>query len=153
MMPVANMRSATPPRTSARRSLSDIHEGWLVEVKMNRSGSGDESANPFASRRANVTENVAGEGDGLGGRRFVVGLYLALVVVSGVMGALFTVAVDDPDPPALFFLVELPSTTVGFALYGALTIAVVLGLPLALVVAVSAAVDDVDAVGRADRDE
>jgi hypothetical protein len=85
-----------------------------------------------------------------GGRAFVLVLYLALVAVSGVMGALFTVAVDDPAPPALFFLVELPPTVAGFALYGAVTIAVVLGLPLALVVFVSERVDDVDAVGRAD---
>jgi hypothetical protein len=99
-----------------------------------------------------VTENAAGEG-GFGGRRFVVVLYLALVAVSGVMGGLFTLAVDDPAPPALFFLVELPPTVVGFALYGAATIAIVLGLPLALVVAVSAFVDDVDAVGRAESDE
>lgn len=87
---------------------------------------------------------------GLGGRRFVLFLYLALVCVSGVLGVLFTVAVDDPSPPALFFLVELPATALGFGLYGALTVAVVLGLPLLLVVAVSERVDDVDAVGRAD---
>jgi hypothetical protein len=89
---------------------------------------------------------------GLGGRRFVLLLYLALVGVSGVLGVLFTVAVDDPSPPALFFLVELPATAVGFGLYGALTVAVVLGVPLLLVVAVSERVDDVDAVGRADGD-
>ena len=85
-----------------------------------------------------------------GGREFVLVLYLALVAVSGVMGALFTVAVDSPSPPALFFLFELPATMVGFALYGSLTVAVVLGLPLALVVFVSERVDDVDAVGRAE---
>jgi hypothetical protein len=88
--------------------------------------------------------------DGFGGKRFVVALYLALVAVSGVMGALFTVAVSEPSPPALFFLFELPPTTLGFALYGAVTIAVVLGVPLALVVAVSERVDDVDGVGRAE---
>ena len=90
---------------------------------------------------------------GLGGRRFVLLLYLALVGVSGVLGVLFTVAVDDPSPPALFFLVELPATAVGFGLYGAITVAVVLGVPLLHVVAVSERVDDVDAVGRADGDD
>jgi hypothetical protein len=76
-------------------------------------------------------------------------LYLALVGLSGVVGVLFTTAVDEPAPPALFFLIELPPTVVGFALYGAATVAVVLGVPLLLVVVVSERVDDVDAVGRA----
>jgi hypothetical protein len=97
-------------------------------------------------------EAETGDRDGLGGRRFVIGLYLALVAVAGVMGVLFTVAVGEPEPPALFFLIDLPPTALGFGVYGALTVAVVLGVPLALVVAVSAAADDVDAVGRADGD-
>jgi len=100
-----------------------------------------------------VTDTAASDGRRrLGGRQFVVLLYLALVAISGVMGVLFTTAVDDPSPPALFFAFELPPTAVGFGLYGAITIAVVLGLPLVLVVAVSELVDDVDAVGRAETD-
>lgn len=94
-------------------------------------------------------ETSGTDGNRLGGRRFVLLLYLALVGLSGLMGVLFTVAVDDPDPPALFFVFELPPTEVGFGLYGATTVAVVLGVPLLLVVAVSELVDDVDAVGRA----
>jgi hypothetical protein len=89
------------------------------------------------------------DGRHLGGRRFVLVLYLALVALSGVLGVLFTTAVEEPSPPVLFFLVELPPTAVGFGLYGAVTVAVVLGVPLALVAAVSTLVDDVDAVGRA----
>ena len=103
-----------------------------------------------------MTDAVDATGDGaggLGGRRFVLILYTALVGISALMGALFTVAVDDPSPPALFFLVELPATAVGFALYGGVTIAVVLGLPLLLVVGVSEYVDDVDSVGRAEPPE
>lgn len=96
--------------------------------------------------------DTAGATRGLGGQRFVLLLYLALVGVSGLLGVLFTVAVEDPSPPALFFLVELPATAVGFGLYGALTVAVVLGGPLLLVVVVSERIDDVDAVGRADGD-
>ena len=100
-----------------------------------------------------MTDTAPSDGRGrLGGRRFVVLLYLALVAVSGVMGVLFTTAVDDPSPPALFFAFELPPTAVGFGLYGAITIAVVLGVPLVLVVVVSELVDDVDAVGRAETD-
>jgi hypothetical protein len=99
----------------------------------------------------NDTAAAADEpGRRLGGKRFVVGLYLALVAVSGLLGVLFTTAVDDPSPPALFFLVELPPTAIGFGLYGAVTVAVVLGVPLLFVVLVSALVDDPDAVGRAD---
>jgi hypothetical protein len=112
---------------------------------------GVERANRPPSRRSNVNATTpSDDGRRLGGRRFVVVLYLALVALSGVLGVLFTTAVEDPSPPALFFLVDLPPTAVGFGLYGALTVAVVLGVPLALVVAVSTLVDDVDAVGRAD---
>lgn len=112
---------------------------------------GVERANRLPSRPSDVNATApSDDGRRLGGRRFVVVLYLALVTLSGVLGVLFTTAVEDPSPPALFFVVELPPTAVGFGLYGALTVAVVLGVPLALVVAVSTLVDDVDAVGRAD---
>jgi hypothetical protein len=97
-------------------------------------------------------ESTADGGRGFGGRRFVVVLYVLLVGVAALMGVLFTVAVDDPTSPALFFLFELPPTALGFGLYGGVTIAVVLGVPLLFVVAVSTFVDDVDAVGRDDVD-
>lgn len=93
---------------------------------------------------SDTTEPTAAGGRRLDGRRFVLVLYVALVAVSGGIGVLFTTAVDDPSPPALFFLVELPPTAVGFGLYGAVTVAVVLGVPLLFVVAVSASIDDVD---------
>ncbi|WP_136588629.1 DUF7520 family protein [Salinigranum halophilum] len=96
------------------------------------------------------TESTADGGDGFGGRRFVVVLYAVLVGIAAVMGVLFTVAVDDPSAPALFFVFELPPTAIGFGLYGGITVAVVLGIPLLFVVAVSEFVDDVDAVGRDD---
>lgn len=114
-----------------------------------------ERANRVPSRPSAVNDTAAAAdepGRRLGGKRFVVGLYLALVAVSGLLGVLFTTAVDDPSPPALFFLVELPPTAIGFGLYGAVTVAVVLGVPLLFVVLVSALVDDPDAVGRADSD-
>jgi hypothetical protein len=95
-------------------------------------------------------ESTADGGRGFGGRRFVVVLYALLVGVAALMGVLFTVAVDDPASPALFFVFELPPTALGFGLYGGVTIAVVLGVPLLFVVAVSRFVDDVDAVGRDD---
>lgn len=72
------------------------------------------------------------------GPRFVVGLYLGLVAVAGVTGALVAASVEDLRPPAYLFLVEFPPTPAGMAAYGALTIATVLGIPLALVALVSA---------------
>ena len=76
------------------------------------------------------------------GRRLVVGLYLALVAFTGVAGVLFGSVVDDPVPPKFLFLVELPPTRLGFALYGALTVALVLGIPLAAIALLSDRVDD-----------
>lgn len=79
----------------------------------------------------------------VGGRRFVVALYVLIVAFAGGAGVGFASVVENPDPPALFFLLPLPPTAVGFAVYGAVTVAVVLGVPLALVTAVSAyAVED-----------
>jgi hypothetical protein len=73
-------------------------------------------------------------------------LYLALVSVAGAAGYLTATFVDNLEPPAYLFLVEFPATQVGFAAYGALTIATVLGVPLLLVIFVSEYVDDPDAV-------
>ena len=78
----------------------------------------------------------------LRGRRFVLALYAVLVCFAAVAGALFASVVANPEPPALFFVVPLPPTALGFAAYGAVTIAVVLGVPLALVARVSANLDD-----------
>lgn len=71
------------------------------------------------------------------GRRFVVGLYLGVVGVAGAMG--FAVGTIGPRrlDPDLFGVVGLPPTPVGTALYGAVTVGVVLGIALALVVVVS----------------
>lgn len=83
---------------------------------------------------------------GFRGRRFVLGLYLALVSVGGAAGYLTATFVDKLEPPAYLFLVEFPPTQLGFAAYGALTLATVLGVPLLLVVYVSRSIDDPDAV-------
>lgn len=80
-------------------------------------------------------------------------LYVALVAFATVAGVLFSRAVDDPEPPALFFLLELPPTELGFAVYGGVTIAFVLGVPLAAVIAMSAVADVEEAGDRgSDRD-
>lgn len=82
------------------------------------------------------------------GRRFVGLLYVALVAFATVAGVLFARAVENPEPPALFFLVELPPTEAGFAVYGGVTIAFVLGLPLAAVIVMSAVADVEEAGDR-----
>ncbi|WP_410765273.1 cox cluster protein [Haloferax sp. DFSO60] len=78
----------------------------------------------------------------LGGRRFVLGLYAALVTVAGVAGFLTGTFVSDLSAPRFLFLIPFPPTPLGFAAYGALTLALVLGLPLVLVIFVSERIDD-----------
>lgn len=78
----------------------------------------------------------------LGGRRFVVGLYVALVAFAGGAGVLFARVVENPSPPSFLFVVPLPANEVGFALYGALTVALALGVPLALIALVSRNLED-----------
>ncbi|MDS0298219.1 cox cluster protein [Halogeometricum sp. S1BR25-6] len=69
-------------------------------------------------------------------------LYATLVTVAGAAGLLVGVFVDGLSAPLFLFLVPFPPTPFGFAAYGALTIALVLGIPLALVVYVSRNLDD-----------
>ncbi|WP_058828102.1 hypothetical protein [Haloferax sp. Q22] len=78
----------------------------------------------------------------VGGHRFVLGLYAALVAVAGAAGYLTGTFVSGLSAPQFLFLVPFPPTPLGFAAYGALTIALVLGIPLVLVVYVSAGLDD-----------
>ncbi len=80
-------------------------------------------------------------GDGFRGSRLVLLLYLLLVTVGGLAGLLTGVTVDGLAPPRFLFLVAFPPTPLGVAAYGALTVAVVLGVPLTLVIAVSRRVD------------
>ena len=86
------------------------------------------------------------DGSRFDGPRLVLTLYALLVGVGLVGGALVGVFVPEATAPYLFGLVALPPTPVGFAVYGAVTVAAVLGVPLALVAYVSRRVDDPDAV-------
>lgn len=76
------------------------------------------------------------------GSRFVVFLYVALVAVATTAGALTGTFVENLTAPQLFFLVTLPPTPLGFAVYGGVTVALALGIPLALVIYVSRNIDD-----------
>jgi hypothetical protein len=92
-----------------------------------------ESDNPAPTRGRRVS--------GVRGPQVVAVLYGLLVAFGGVAGVLFARAVEGARRPALLFVVELPATEVGFAVYGAVTVAIVLGVPLAAVVAVSRRAD------------
>jgi hypothetical protein len=78
---------------------------------------------------------------GLDGRRFVLFLYGGIVCVAGMLGLILGEVVDMGSPPRLFFLIPLPPTGPGFAVYGMVTVAVGLGIPLVLVGYVSRRVD------------
>lgn len=71
------------------------------------------------------------------GRRVVLGMYLAVVAVAGVMGFAIGLIAPRGLDPELFGLVQLPPGPFGTAAYGALTLAVVLGVLLLGVKAVS----------------
>jgi hypothetical protein len=73
----------------------------------------------------------------LDGRRLVLVLYAVVVVLSAVGGVLIGTFVPDLRAPSLFFLVSLPPTPAGLAVFGAVTVGVGLGIPLALVVVAS----------------
>ncbi len=76
------------------------------------------------------------------GPRLVAGLYAALVCVATAAGFLTGAFVDGLDAPRFLFVIPFPASPLGFAAYGGLTIALVLGVPLALVIYVSQRIDD-----------
>lgn len=71
--------------------------------------------------------------DSLGGERVVVAIYLVLTVVTGGFGYVIGVIRPETLDPTLFFLVDLPPTPLGMALYGMVTVGTILGILLLLV--------------------
>ena len=71
------------------------------------------------------------------GHRVILLLYAVVVAIAGFTG--FTIGYIRPRDldPELFGFIQLPPTPLGMAAYGAITLAVVLGVVLALVVFVS----------------
>ena len=67
------------------------------------------------------------------GSRFVTVLYVLLVALSGVFGAVIGIIRPKDLDPDLFFLVDLPATPMGMALYGMATVGVLLGALLLVV--------------------
>jgi len=132
-MPVTNIRSATLPRMIPRISVLLIHrrtggvgKGPSVER---------ESDNPPWAVCTGVSETPRD------GRRFVLTLYVVIVGLTGLLGFVLGEVIEMGAPPRLFFLVALPPNGPGLAVYGVVTIAVVLGLPLGLVVYLSNRLD------------
>ena len=71
------------------------------------------------------------------GKRVVTTVYLIIVVLAGVFGYVIGTISPGQVDPRLFFLIPLPPTPFGMAIYGFVTIAVVLGALLLLVEYVS----------------
>lgn len=74
---------------------------------------------------------------GIAGHRVVVRIYLAIVALAGAMGYVLGVIGPAALEPRLFGVLVLPQTPLGVALYGAITVAVLLGVLLLLVIYVS----------------
>lgn len=69
----------------------------------------------------------------LSGPQLVLRLYVALVGVGAIAGAAVASTIEGLRAPRLLFAIELPPTVAGFVLFGAVTVAVVLGVPLLVV--------------------
>jgi len=80
----------------------------------------------------------------VGGRKLVVGIYVGVVCFTGVAGYLAAGVVGEIEPPRFLFLIPFPATRLGLAAYGALTIALILGVLLLAVTVVADRVDDVE---------
>ncbi|KAA9398029.1 cox cluster protein [Haloarcula sp. CBA1130] len=79
---------------------------------------------------------------GRSGQGIVLRLYVAIVVLAGVMGFVLGSIRPEDLQPELFGVIALPPTPFGVAVYGFVTIGVVLGVLLGLVVYVSERIDD-----------
>lgn len=66
----------------------------------------------------------------MSGQRLVIGLYIGLVAFAGCMGFILGSIVEDLQSVAILGLVSVPPTPAGLALYGAVTIAALLGVLL-----------------------
>lgn len=78
----------------------------------------------------------------LGGRRLVIALYLVVVAIAAFTGFLLGIIHPEGLDPELFGLVQLPPTPLGMALYGALTMGILLGAVLLAVSYVSERYDE-----------
>lgn len=77
-----------------------------------------------------ATGNDAGR---VSGRHVVIAIYVGLVTFAGVMGFILGAIVNDLQAIALLGVIPIPPTPIGLAVYGAVTIAIGLGVFLLLV--------------------
>lgn len=75
-----------------------------------------------------MNESAAATTRGVSGHRIVIGLYIGLVVFAGIMGLILGFMLEDLRSVALFGVIPIPPTPAGLALYGSVTIAVILGV-------------------------
>lgn len=71
------------------------------------------------------------------GRKLVLSLYAIVVAIAGFTGLVLGYIRPRDLDPQLFGFIALPPTPLGMAAYGAITLAVVLGVVIALVMFVS----------------
>ena len=75
---------------------------------------------------------------GFGGHRVIVLLYVVVVSIAGLMGAVLgSIGLRDLEAVTAFGLVTFQPTPLGLALFGVVTVGTALGAVLLLVVAVS----------------
>lgn len=85
-----------------------------------------------------MSESATADGAGhVSGRRLVIGIYVGLIAFAGMMGYILGVIVDDLRAVSLLGLIPIPPTPIGLAVYGAVTIALLLGVLLLLVIYVA----------------
>jgi hypothetical protein len=117
---------------TANRALNRTRRRHRSVTESDRNGS--RGGGPDASDRSDPS--------GRSGRQFVLYLYVALVAVAAAAGLLTGTFVEDLRQPRFLFLVPFPASPLGFAAYGGLTVALALGVPLALVSYVSRNIDE-----------
>lgn len=126
---VTAISTAMPPRTSANSSFSVSSLSSMLTLR-----SWEGKPHRFADPTAHVSESAIAEGAGhVPGHRVVVAIYVGLIAFAGTMGFVLGIIIDDLQAIALFGLIPIPPTPIGLAVYGAVTIAVALGVLLLLV--------------------
>lgn len=85
-----------------------------------------------------------GDASRTGGRRLVVALYVVVVLLTALVGSIIGTINPRGLDPVLFGVVQLPPSPVGVAVYGGVTVGVLLGVVLAAVALVSRRYADSD---------
>jgi hypothetical protein len=85
---------------------------------------------------------MSDEAEARSGQKIVLRLYVSIVILAGVMGFVLGSIRPEDLEPELFGVIALPPTPFGVAIYGFVTIGIVLGVLLGLVVYVSERIDD-----------